>query len=890
MKHISLWGKYFLLAGCEAVIAIIVLLLIPADQKNGSVLGYSNARLALMGLMFAIVLVCGGMVFKPIKWLEQKKVQSWLMIALQMGGILGMGVTILPLLGEPPSFAAIHNRLLPFIVWGTVASMQMVIWVGAKKLDLPLRMVPAALFKNWLEAFRQEVSLPEGSGTWLRLTAGVSLLAVLIPSVNYGLVNGLPIDNGFEALIIALAAPIAFSKSVSSWLAGWLQMLKKKLRMAKWFFESLLALAVLAVILHAVLYFSASDTGFYACYTTPLRASPRGDCEVFYQNPFQRYDISRIDKEMDFFGANWNLSFLNDRDFNFYSWVPGNILRERMPFSVTWTGTIDLEDTSQIVLDYSGEGSLVVGEQAIELPPSYHTMGRVELDAPAGQSSIRIHYHYDDEYRTGSDRPYTLLPAFSAKFIIDDILSPLTTQPADLFWRFLSSLADFFVLLIASVFLCFYGWLFKQDWQILLLICVALIAIWRSGQPNWMIWLNAVIFLLFLLHRKPGRSLAVAWLFFITSLVWTWFYLPSLNATFLRIAGTDMLTYEGFARLILYSGSLQGGEDIFYYQPFYRYLVFIYHLVFGDGDSLRSAFMFSLILFGIWKLTEELTPSNWSQWKARYKMVFIFICISVLLLINDRIMWWVIQGISETATWILLPWGLWLIVVKDRQRHAAWIGLLLGFSLITRTNHLPAIVFLLLFYGLVTRAVKPVAIATAITACVFTLPGLHNLYFGGQFLLLPTSSNISNNLILPPMETLTSLGQISTWQKIASQSSQLLGMIDRESWHLAAPMFILVFCWFFCAVSFLRKRNKLRWVHVVVLCLPWVFLGVQFFYDIVSMFPRHLLTGYLVMGVSLMICLSSLVPSPSAAEQNFSQSNGSAKGITSATVDRPELV
>ncbi len=867
MKNISFWGKFFLLTGCEAAIAIIVLFLIPTEQKSSSLLGFSTARLALVGSLLAIAGVCIGLAFTPLRWLEKKTVQSWLMIAAQMSSILGMGAALLPLIGEPPGFTAIHQRLLPFIVWFTVASLQLVLWSAAKKFAVPLRKAPGIMIKNWWLRFRQEVSLPEGEGVEFRWIAGVLLLAVLLPSVNYSLVNGLPVDNGFEILVIALGAPIAFSKQVSAWLAGWQQMLNKKIRAVNWFKKPLWALAILAVLLHAVLYFSASDMGFFGCYTTPLRASPRGDCEVFYQNPFQRYGVSRIDKTVDFSAESWNLSFLNDSEFKFYPWVPGNILRERFPFSASWTGILDLADPSRIAFEYVGEGSIELGGQTVELPPAYHVTGRAELEAPAGQNNIRINYQYDDGYRTGGDPPVTLLPAFSAELVSGEVLTPLGAKTAGGLWQFVSALADICILLIAGVFLCFYGWLFKDDWQILLLFSTVIIAIWRSGQADWMICLNVIVFLLFLQRRKTGQSLVVSWLFFATSLVWAWFYLPSFNAAFIRFAGTDMLTYEGFARSILHSGSLQAGEPIFYYQPFYRYLVFIYHLVFGDGDSLRSAFTFSLLLSGIWKIAEELTQNKWGYWKHLHKVLFIFTCTSVLLLINDRIMWLVVQGISETATWIFLTWGMWLMIRKDRQRHAGWIGLLLGLSLFTRINHLPAIIFMLLFYFLVTQAVKPAVIATIITTSIFLLSGLHNFVYGNQFILLPTSSNISANLILPPMEMLTGLGQISTWQIIASQSSLLLGIFDQEFWYLTVTLFVLVICWVVCAGLLLQKRNRLRWVHVVLLCLPWVFLGVQFFYVIPSMFPRHLMAGYLVMGFSIMICQSSLVPFTAAPEK-----------------------
>ena len=48
----------------------------------------------------------------------------------------------------------------------------------------------------------------------------------------------------------------------------------------------------------------------------------------------------------------------------------------------------------------------------------------------------------------------------------------------------------------------------------------------------------------------------------------------ALGVVLLRSGGNDFLTYEGFARTILDTWSFQGGEDVFYYQPAFRYLRF----------------------------------------------------------------------------------------------------------------------------------------------------------------------------------------------------------------------------------------------------------------------------------------------------------------------------
>jgi len=73
----------------------------------------------------------------------------------------------------------------------------------------------------------------------------------------------------------------------------------------------------------------------------------------------------------------------------------------------------------------------------------------------------------------------------------------------------------------------------------------------------------------------------------------------SLQSVLLRGGGTDALTYESFAREILDTWSLRGGEDLFYSQPFFRYVRFTEHLLLGDGDVVVAAFSRSLLTVSV---------------------------------------------------------------------------------------------------------------------------------------------------------------------------------------------------------------------------------------------------------------------------------------------------
>ena len=65
------------------------------------------------------------------------------------------------------------------------------------------------------------------------------------------------------------------------------------------------------------------------------------------------------------------------------------------------------------------------------------------------------------------------------------------------------------------------------------------------------------------------------------------------------VGGSDPLKYESWSQQIVHFISLQGGENIFLYQPGYRYLLSLLRLFFGDSHvaiSLIGRFIFVILL------------------------------------------------------------------------------------------------------------------------------------------------------------------------------------------------------------------------------------------------------------------------------------------------------
>ena len=74
----------------------------------------------------------------------------------------------------------------------------------------------------------------------------------------------------------------------------------------------------------------------------------------------------------------------------------------------------------------------------------------------------------------------------------------------------------------------------------------------------------------------------------------------------IKPSGTDILTYENQARLILEGDGLRGGADVFWYSPGYRYFLFLIHVVFGDSWGVAWKFILSCSILLIGNLNKKL--------------------------------------------------------------------------------------------------------------------------------------------------------------------------------------------------------------------------------------------------------------------------------------------
>jgi hypothetical protein len=135
------------------------------------------------------------------------------------------------------------------------------------------------------------------------------IAALLVPSANLQVFDGLPLSHLPEFVGLVLLLPVLASRSLRRLYARQLRRCGPRVT------RSLLAAGALALSVKLVLLATGVHAGFLACYQTPLSRA-RGSCEHSFENPFWRFDATRLDRHLDFGPDNWNLGFFNSLRVN----------------------------------------------------------------------------------------------------------------------------------------------------------------------------------------------------------------------------------------------------------------------------------------------------------------------------------------------------------------------------------------------------------------------------------------------------------------------------------------------------------------------------------------------------------------------------------------------
>lgn len=689
------------------------------------------------------------------------------------------------------------------------------------------------------------------------------LILVLLPSSNIHIFNGLPLSGLAEYALLLSLLPFLFSRGLTRLYHTLLGRLSSKMTFV------FILLVALAGISKLVLFTSGINEGFTACYNSNSAKSQVGACERSYENLFNP-GITRIDKEISFDTSNWNLGFINSKRFNFYAWKNGNYDRKRLPITVDWSGTVQVDPGEQVVVKYIGSGTVKIGEVITDLPVHYGGPNQVAMSVATGLQPVSIQYSFDDGYRVGdtSNGEYANFKFLQLKDAGGELV-PIRPVSPGVAWQFLGVLVDLITMLLWIGFL----------WTILVVFhkqMIAWVAVFLAGwgtlvapelpgltRPRMMILLLCAVFAYLLLRKNSKHRLLMAFYCFAGLGVFRILMdANGLGAVVVRFGGSDFLTYQSFARVILESGSLRAGETIFYYQPAFRYIAYLLHVLLGDGDVLVSAISVSMLTWGIFFLPHNLLRRSASLVRRGLMLGVIFV---ILVMVNSSqvVLDLIMHGASEYPTWIILPIVLGFCLSDKPAAHWAAISSLIGLGIILRTDQMLAFGLIFLVFLLRTWRDNRKIWLPSILVLVgfFLLPAVHNYVYGQVIALLPSSKDISANVAIPPLEALRTLGASATRSLLLVQLKDLAGFVDRYTVTigLALPLHLLQVMWVFaCGYTLVRWRSIGWAVKLLLFVLPLSFLLVYVFYFSWLDFPRHVLAGYLAMGFGIMALIGEI--------------------------------
>ena len=452
----------------------------------------------------------------------------------------------------------------------------------------------------------------------------------IIPSDAGGLAHGLPLGPIEAAALVAI---------------GWLWMFGGRLPMASVAAALMIATAAAGLAI-------PGTNGFRARYFATIDAT--GPAE---RSPgFSSRAFTRIDERLHFVpgGPELPLNFFNDNTrFGFFD-VRGRD-RNKLEFSARWSGVWRVTGGAEEIYVDAPEATgevFVDGEKAsgtVSLTPGWHRLD-VALSSPYGAPR---------RFSAGTIRGGLPVPFDSREIVTQQIRDWQMTAAGVLRW--IRTAADAAALaLVLGVFAIEVG---RRT-----------AALRRQAEDR---------------ERRDQVIAIAAAVLAVDALRFAW---PWAGRVMLLVGGDDTLTYETFARDILFNGILMsGGKPLgegepFYYQAFYPYFLAGTHALFGEfmfGAVLAQRLLAAWAIVTLVRITIRFTAER--AWIVALPIAAAFVGWKFWPIagqpLNEAL--YVPLLVAATAATIRFYDG-------PTTKSAIWTGVLSGFTTITRSTALLA--------------------------------------------------------------------------------------------------------------------------------------------------------------------------------------------------------
>jgi len=712
---------------------------------------------------------------------------------------------------------------------------------------------------------------------WLTVAALMAL--VVAPGPVVGVFDGLPWSTRGEAGVALVLLAVACVRP-------WRRALAERLAGVRSRFAAVPIVLLLVALVKVVVWAGDPAAGsFEACYRGALGVPGESQCAVSFENVWRTDSLTRLDADLDFApetsastaypGSSWNLGVVNDLEFNVDPDVAGAVDLTRFPFRVTWTGDARISAPGEVAFVYTGQGTARLGDTRVDLPPVYDGVGRVKAQVPPGTMPLVIEFAFTSTVSQGEPEPgpYARFevdgvapagPAVVATLVVvvTDLLVALAvvgTLAVGLLHARSRSLVPTLVgvgasLVVLAVHLTSSAGVLPESirGQISPAAVVAsgLMALTLTLRPELALPVGVPAALSVTAVDVMGR-------------------VGHLGEVLYRSRGDDWLTYQAFARTMLAEGPLRGAEDVFYYQPGFRYLLYLGRLGLGDGDALVAWVQvagFALVALLLASTAARRGDRRVARWFSAAAVGALW-----AFAFTDWFMEKALDGLSEVPAWIGLL-GLGVLLLRPvASRTGVWVAILAGGIALIRPNQLPAMAVLVPAYAwLLWRSGRPgreavwrpVAVIVGLFAAVLLLPLAHNLAYGGAFTALPTGANTVEDLPLGRLADVASDAEVRSI--IVDKAKGLLhvgGTGFPPGSSVLSPFALMQGLWL-AAVGLVTwtSRGRTRLVALAGLAWPFAFAASHLSYDIWIYYPRHVVAfnmSMVVVGLVVLACRST---------------------------------
>ena len=325
-----------------------------------------------------------------------------------------------------------------------------------------------------------------------------------------------------------------------------------------------------------------------------------------------------------------------------------------------------------------------------------------------------------------------------------------------------------------------------------------------------------------------------------------------------RTRDSDWFVYQGYARQIFKSGSLQGGENTFYFMPGMRYLVYISHLVFGENDvfiALLGGIGFPAALIALVLLmNRNISPQH-------QPIGIVMVVALSIYLAHGTIVDLSMYTAAEIPAWLLIVFGCGLVFRVDLNPQQQLFGLsLLGLAANLRPNYSVVIVWLFVVAIIATLIeLKPTVdffIRTTRMALVFSLTFFlsffHNMWYGLERTVF---TNIADpkQTDFPPRELFGFFSNSEIQKLVVKKFSQAL---QWDQFATNTQLFVVVvvvqLCWVI-GVGNLLIFGKNRSITILFAATPLILLVSYMPFSYTWIPLRHFFMVFLVLIISYLV-------------------------------------